>query len=577
MRVCIIAEGCYPYVVGGVSSWIHSMIKAFPQVEFVVLAIISNRSQSGKFTYELPDNLTEVYEAYLEDLDWGHKRKSGKRTSLNKEEYRALRSILLDENVDWDTIFSMFQKKHFSVDDLLMGADFLNIVKECYQRRYPLIVFSDFLWTMRSIYMPLFLILQTPLPKADIYHCVATGYAGVLGSMAKHFYRSGLLISEHGIYTREREEELLKASWVEGIYKNVWIDQFRKMSRLAYERADRVTCLYEHARQLQLGLGCPEEKTKVTPNGIDMSRFADLPGKQPEDEGYINIGAVLRVAPIKDVKTMIRAFAFAKEQNPALKLWIMGPVDEDKEYAEECYQLVEAMRVKDVIFTGRIDVREYLGRMDFTILTSISEGQPLTILESYAARKPVIATDVGNCRGLIYGEGDGLGEAGILTHIMNVEEITAAIRDLAASSGLRKTMGECGYARLKKGYQLGQMIETYQELYKEIGWEYGKLWPGEEDEDGYGKDFAQPEMDGYGEEAVGPEADGYGEKAGDLEADGYGEDVEARCKQDDEEEIPRGDFDEEAFSLEDFTSTGISGEGYDIEDLDLDDYDIKNL
>lgn len=577
MRVCIIAEGCYPYVVGGVSSWIHSMIKAFPQVEFVVLAIISNRSQSGKFTYELPDNLTEVYEAYLEDLDWGHKRKSGKRTSLNKEEYRALRSILLDEDVDWDTIFSMFQKKHFSVDDLLMGADFLNIVKECYQRRYPLIVFSDFLWTMRSIYMPLFLILQTPLPKADIYHCVATGYAGVLGSMAKHFYRSGLLISEHGIYTREREEELLKASWVEGIYKNVWIDQFRKMSRLAYERADRVTCLYEHARQLQLGLGCPEEKTKVTPNGIDMSRFADLPGKQPEDEGYINIGAVLRVAPIKDVKTMIRAFAFAKEQNPALKLWIMGPVDEDKEYAEECYQLVEAMRVKDVIFTGRIDVREYLGRMDFTILTSISEGQPLTILESYAARKPVIATDVGNCRGLIYGEGDGLGEAGILTHIMNVEEITAAIRDLAASSGLRKTMGECGYARLKKGYQLGQMIETYQELYKEIGWEYGKLWPGEEDEDGYGKDFAQPEMDGYGEEAVGPEADGYGEKAGDLEADGYGEDVEARCKQDDEEEIPRGDFDEEAFSLEDFTSTGISGEGYDIEDLDLDDYDIKNL
>lgn len=137
MRICIIAEGCYPYVVGGVSSWIHSIIKAFPQAEFVVLGIISKRSQSGKFVYELPDNLTEVYEAYLEDLDWGHKRKSGKRTRLNKEEYQALRSILLDEDVDWNTIFTMFQKKSFSIDDLLMGADFLNIVKECYQRRYP--------------------------------------------------------------------------------------------------------------------------------------------------------------------------------------------------------------------------------------------------------------------------------------------------------------------------------------------------------------------------------------------------------------------------------------------------------
>lgn len=569
MKICIIAEGCYPYVVGGVSSWIHSLIRAFPQVEFSVLAIISKRSQDRKFSYELPDNLTEVYEAYLEDFDWGHKRKSGKRTQLNKEEYRALRSILLDEDVDWDTIFAMFQKKHFSVDDLLMGADFLDIVKECYHKRYPLIAFSDFLWTMRSIYMPLFQILQTPLPKADIYHCVATGYAGVLGSMAKHFYRSGLLVSEHGIYTREREEELLKASWVEGIYKNVWIDQFRKMSRLAYERADKVTCLYEHARQLQLGLGCAEEKTQVTPNGIDMSRFADIPGRQPEDEGYINIGAVLRVAPIKDVKTMIRAFAFAKEQNPALKLWIMGPVDEDKEYAEECYQLVEAMRVKDVIFTGRIDVREYLGRMDFTILTSISEGQPLTILEGYAARKPVIATDVGNCRGLIYGEGDGLGSAGILTHIMNVEEITAAIRDLANSPELRRSMGECGYARLKRGYQLGQMIETYQELYTKIGWDYGRLWPDEDDgysgegysradilqEDGYGEDFPEP--------AENPETAGHEEET--SQTAGY-----------DENGRETVDLDEEDFIMDDLGTAGRGADDYDIVDLDTEGFDIED-
>ena len=43
MRICMVAEGCYPYVVGGVSGWINSMIKAFPEYEFVILAIISNR------------------------------------------------------------------------------------------------------------------------------------------------------------------------------------------------------------------------------------------------------------------------------------------------------------------------------------------------------------------------------------------------------------------------------------------------------------------------------------------------------------------------------------------------------
>jgi threonine dehydratase len=68
--------------------------------------------------------------------------------------------------------------------------------------------------------------------------------------------------------------------------------------------------------------------------------------------------------------------------------------------------------------------------MDMTLLTSISEGQPLTVLESYAAGKPVICTNVGCCRELIYGNDDGFGRAGILTHIMNVEEIAAAILSL---------------------------------------------------------------------------------------------------------------------------------------------------
>lgn len=100
-----------------------------------------------------------------------------------------------------------------------MGEDFLNAVRECYQLRYPQVVFSDFLWTMRSIYLPLFLTLKMELPEADLYHCVATGYAGVIGSMAKKRYGCGLMVSEHGIYTREREEELIRAKWVGGIYK----------------------------------------------------------------------------------------------------------------------------------------------------------------------------------------------------------------------------------------------------------------------------------------------------------------------------------------------------------------------
>lgn len=474
MKICIVAEGCYPYSVGGMSSWVDSLIRSFPEQEFIILAIVANRSLRGKFALELPENVTEVHELYLDDADWGRRRR--RKSRMSREEYQALRSLLLGEQVEWERLFDFFQKKSRSLNDLLMGEDFLSAVTEYYKLNYSQIVFTDFLWTMRSIYLPLFVTLQMEIPKADLYHCLSTGYAGILGSMAKYIHGGRLMISEHGIYTREREEELIRSDWVEGIYKNIWIEQFYKMSSLAYERADLVTSLYEEARKLQLELSCPVEKTMVTPNGISVERFADLPGKTQEDEGKINVGAVVRIAQIKDIKTMIQAFAFAREWEPSLKLWIMGPWKEEEEYAGECFELAEVLGITDIVFTGEVDVREYYGRMDMTLLTSISEGQPLTIMESLAAHKPVIATDVGNCKGLILGENDDFGEAGIITHIMNVEEIARAMVKLARDERLRLEMGENGYKRVSAGYRFDQMQKTYRNIYKDFADSMWLVW-----------------------------------------------------------------------------------------------------
>ena len=264
MKVCIVAEGCYPYVVGGVSGWINSMIKSFPNIEFILLTIVANRSVRGKFVYELPENLTQVYELYLEDCEWEEgerERKVRKRFHLSKKERTELTNLVMNRKIEWGVIFDLFQRKGVSVDDLLMGPDFFQIVRECYKRQYANIVFSDFLDQL------------------------LLSLSGVLGSMAKHFHNSSLLISEHGIYTREREEELIKANWVKGVYKNIWIEQFKKMSLLAYQKADTVTCLYERAKLLQIDLGCPPEKIRVTPNGINMANLTDIPGKTREDHG----------------------------------------------------------------------------------------------------------------------------------------------------------------------------------------------------------------------------------------------------------------------------------------------------
>lgn len=467
MKICMVAEGCYPYVVGGVSSWIHSMIRSFPEHEFIILAIVADRETGGKFKYELPENVSAVYEVYLNDDDWGKEN----RKRMSKKEYEALRSVVVNRTPDWEGFVKIISKPDFSYNDLVMGMDFYEAVKEAYSQKYTDVPFVDFLWTMRSMYLPLILVMSSKIPEADLYHCVATGYAGVLGAMAKMKYGCKLLVSEHGIYTREREEELIKATWVQGLYKDIWIDQFKKMSQLAYDQADVVTSLFAHASELQQELGCDKKKLRVTPNGVDASRFADIPQKTEEDKAYVNIGAVVRVTPIKDIKTLIRAFAYAKNRVKNLKLWIMGPCDEDEEYAKECFDIVEAMELEDVVFTDRVDVTQYMGRMDFTVLTSISEGQPLTILEGFAAKKPVVATDVGNCRGLIYGEGDDYGQAGILTHIMNVEEIANAFVALAMNPEMTKQMGEVGYRRLMDKYLISQMKDTYKEIYDRLSGE----------------------------------------------------------------------------------------------------------
>lgn len=464
MRICIIVEGCYPYVVGGVSEWVHGLIHSYPEQEFVILAIVADRSMRGKYVYELPENVSEVHELYLNDSDWDG-RKNRKKVRMNREEYQALVNLMLGQQTRWELLLDYFRKTGVSLNGVLMGEDFLNAVTEYYSLQYSQIVFVDFLWMMRSIYLPLFTVLKAEIPKADVYHCTATGYAGVLGSMAKYIHGGRLLISEHGVYTREREEELIKAKWVQGIYKNIWIEQFKKMSVLAYDRADLVVGLYKHVKELQIELGCPAEKHRIVPNGIRAEDFRDIPGKTEEDKGKINIGSILRVTPIKDIMTLIQAFGFAKKKEPKLKLWIMGAWDED-EYARNCFELVRIMGIPDVEFTGKVDVREYYGRMDMTILTSISEGQPLTILESFAAHKPVISTDVGNCRGLLLGENDDCGAAGIVTRIMHVGEIADAMLKLAWDEDLRRQMGENGYRRVMKGYQSAHMQEAYRNIYK---------------------------------------------------------------------------------------------------------------
>ncbi len=460
----MILEGSYPYTFGGVSSWAHNYIKALPQHEFVLWVIGARARDKGKFKYELPDNVREIHEVFLDDALKVRANKKD-RFVLTQEEKEALFELIDCGKPDWDVLFKMYQEKDYNPASFLMSQEFLDILTDLCKKKYPFVAFAETFHTIRSMMLPVLYLIKSKVPAADVYHSICTGYGGLLGALGRYKNGRPLILSEHGIYSREREEEIIRAQWVIPAFKKQWIRFFYMLSDAVYKRASFITSLFGNASRIQQELGAPADKCRVIPNGIQYERFCDIPIK--EDDGFVDIGAVIRLAQIKDVKTLIYAFHELCMMRDNARLHILGGVD-DEEYANECYELVSQLGLKNVKFVGQVNVVEYMTKLDFTTLTSISEGQPLSVLESFAAGRPVVTTDVGCCRQLIEGEeGDHFGVAGFYVPPMHREGLAHALDRMCESREERIKMGQIGKERVEKYFRHPLMMEKYNSLYSE--------------------------------------------------------------------------------------------------------------
>ncbi|CAH1218024.1 hypothetical protein PAECIP111893_04348 [Paenibacillus plantiphilus] len=468
MKICIVAEGSYPYVTGGVSSWIHSLITSMPQHQFIIYAIGAEERNRGNFKYTMLDNVVEVKESFL-DVYLREEDCWGRSFHLSAQERQALQLLIAgDPGTDWQKLFQLLRDQRWKTPtEFLMSHDYFDVLSELCRERYEQLPFREMFWTVRSMLLPLMQLLREPIPEADIYHAVSTGYAGVIASFGKERYGKPMLLTEHGIYSREREEEIIKADWVKGYFKDIWIQFFYGLSHCAYNCADEVITLFKRNQEIEIELGCPADKITIIPNGVRVSDYEGLPAKGPDDP-EIHIGAIVRVVPIKDIKTMLACFALVKRELPQAVFTIMGPYDDDMEYYEECLELLKLLDAKDIHFTGSVNIKSYIGKMDVIVLTSISEGQPLAILEALAAGKPCVTTDVGSCRELLHGRDDSFGPAGFVAPVMNEEELAAAIISLCRNDKLRMELGSNGKQRMSAEYTHDMFITRYDALYHSL-------------------------------------------------------------------------------------------------------------
>lgn len=467
MRVCLICEGSYPYVPGGVSSWVQMLCSQFKDVEFAIWAIATTREEMSEYAYRIPDNVREIQTVYLGDAVWG---KSGRKIRLTRNEKETLKGLLSGsvDTINWTGVLELAKRHHQHMSDLLMSESFFDVCMEEYRRQNSKKVFLHFLWNFRGIYFPLMYILSKDIPRADIYHAVSAGYAGILGSCTSYIEGVPLLLSEHGIYTREREEDIIRSNWVAGEFKELWIDFFKKLSFIAYQQAGVVTTLFESNRSLQIELNCPPEKIAIIPNGVNAGDFASC--RKKKKTGAVTLGAVLRVVPIKDVKTMLLAFDIVKRTVPETRLKIMGNCTEDPVYYQECVELLTELGTEDVEFLGQVNIKEHLPEVELLLLSSISEGQPLAILEGMAAEIPFVATNVGDCRALLEGEreDDRFGPAGLVVPVMDSEAMAQAILRFIRNPGLMTSMGQAGRKRVEAYYSREGMLDAFRNIYNHL-------------------------------------------------------------------------------------------------------------
>jgi glycosyltransferase involved in cell wall biosynthesis len=267
------------------------------------------------------------------------------------------------------------------------------------------------------------------------------------------------ILTEHGIYHRERLIEIEATDQLRGHQRDMWGEVFLALSRVSYRAADRVITLFRHNQNLELRMGAPPERCEVVPNGIDIPRFSAV---TREKRSGFHVGLVGRVVPIKDIKTFLVAARIIAESIPSAHFHIVGPTDESPEYYEECLDMTAAFGMTDqVTYTGPADVRDYYAFIDVLVLTSLSEAQPLVILEAVAAGVPCVATRVGDVPDLLNND-DRLIAApkdaeGIAGRIMAIHYQPEAYREWI----------EERQATLRRVYDKQVIFNRYGEIYRE--------------------------------------------------------------------------------------------------------------
>jgi glycosyltransferase involved in cell wall biosynthesis len=486
ISVMLILEGTYPYNSGGVSTWAHILCNSVKNVSYTLYSMNANYELQPK--YELGPNIVRNIQVPLwtpdepyDYTDFGEEyyKIIGKKehTSLKNIEnkfvplFTQLLDFIYEDNALIETLDGIFYRLWLYFEDndyketmrseLVWGAYCAGIEKYSKAKRNPTASLLDLTIGMRWLYRFLIPLSIVDVPKVSVAHLTLSGFTLIPALIANYKHGTAIMLTEHGVFIRER---LLAINTSEYPFflKNLLIRFSESIARLTYYKAEKIISVNLFNKKWELLYGANPNKIEVIYNGIDENVFTPRP-KPAHLQGIPTVVALARVFELKDIETMIRSCAVVQKEIPTVQYLVYGDDKAVPEYTRECLKLVKELHLQDNFkFMGPKDNPHLLfSEGDVSILTSISEGFPYTVIESLGCGIPVVATDVG-----------GVSEAltpdcGYVCKPKDAQEIGEKVITLLKDEPLRKKMGLNGRERVTSLFTQDIFIEAYERAYRE--------------------------------------------------------------------------------------------------------------
>jgi polysaccharide biosynthesis protein PelF len=463
----MVSEGTYPQSYGGVSVWCDQLVRGLPQHEFDIYAIEVTGVEEP--VWQTPANVTTHGIALWPP---NHRRPRPRRPRPDDKlvaGYEDLISALLAPDDRAEAAFADALRR-IGKFGAVPGATLApygesavgwllaawSATPEFADLPPPSVL--DALTAVDIIEHWLRPILH-PAPRADITHAVTNGLATLLALNAKWRHGTPMLLTEHGVYLRERYLGLRDSEYTWPV--KVVLSAFQRLlCATAYRTADLITPGNRFNHRWETRFGADPSRIETVYNGVDPGDFPAA-GKEPAVPTVAWAG---RIDPIKDLETLLRAFALVHKEMPAARLRIFGGASAaGRAYRNRCEALANELDLAEVAtFEGRVEnIRDAYAAGHVVVLSSISEGFPYTLIEAMTSGRATVSTDVG-------GVSEAVGKTGLIVPPREPEAMAEACLRLLRDDLLRHRLGAQARERALALFTVDKAVGSFDSIYRDL-------------------------------------------------------------------------------------------------------------